>query len=185
MRVFVDESQVGGTGGTGPYILVATSVGPEVDLEELRQRLRRFVPGSQRKLHWHEAVRGFRLEILEFVARMDLEHCVVVRDVRHGERPERARRRCLEVLLWEMDRVGTEEVVLESRGPADDRRDLEMLGRLRARRIVGTGIRMFHARGHDEPLVWLPDVICGAVGAESRGNRDYRALIDHQIWSAS
>ena len=46
---------------------------------------------------------------------------------------------------------------------------------LRARREVRKTLRMNFARGTDEPLVWLPDIVAGAVSA-ARGDGDQQYL---------
>ena len=69
--------------------------------------------------------------ITHAVAGYDLEHLVVVRAGAANDRPERRRRKCLERLLHELETKAVDDIVLESRGPADDRRDIEMLNALR------------------------------------------------------
>lgn len=179
---YIDESQPGGTGSGGPYLLAATMLlDEESDAENIRWMLRGALPKGQKKIHWSESVPAFRASLVDKIAQWDLIHRVVVRDAQFGERPERARRSCIEELLYELDQRRVERAVFESRGPADDRRDREMLSKLRARKTVRGPLRMEHVRGHEEPLLWLPDIACGAVGQRLRGNDLYANGLGHQM----
>ena len=89
---------------------------------------------------------------------------------RNQDRAERRRRKCLERLLLELERRVVTDVVLEFRGPADDRRDIHMLNALRGRRYVSTSIRLSHVIGRLEPMLWIPDAVCGAVTSSRTGN---------------
>ncbi|GAB3266046.1 hypothetical protein GCM10027456_50000 [Kineosporia babensis] len=89
---------------------------------------------GQRKLHWRDEQDKRRLMISETVAALPIEALVVVRHSDPGESMERRRRKCMEHLLQELD--GCDELILESRGPADDRRDRTHLDALRRSHAV-------------------------------------------------
>lgn len=176
MWAFVDEShtQPRRTGAT-TYILAAALVDPAL-FEGHRAVLQRLRLPGQNKLHWHDETDRRRWLITDAIGALDALHVVVIRSTTASERIERQRRHCLERMVFELDSLGVADVVVESRGPADDRRDRAMMDALRARRIVGPGVRMDHRPGRSEPLLWLPDAVCGATHAGLAGQ-------DHH-WSA-
>jgi len=106
-----------------------------------------------------------------------VRHVAVLHRGRPSERLERRRRRCLERLLFELISRGIEHVVLEARAPSQNKLDRDMLDALRARRVVGAGLRMEHVLGNAEPLLWLPDLVCGAVSAGMRGDGQYMDIL--------
>lgn len=132
-------------------------------------------------MHWHDESDKRRREIIEVVARLPVDHIVVIREGRPGERPERRRRHCLERLCYELDHRGVTKVTLESRGPADDKRDRAMLGALRAKRVVSGALRLHHAPGPGEALLWLPDAVCGAVTRARAGDTTFTETVMSQM----
>jgi hypothetical protein len=115
------------------------------------------------------------------VAELPLRHLVVIRDGRPDERSERRRRYCLERMLFELESRGVDTATFESRGPADDRRDRNMLDALRARRIVSPRLRMAHMPGPKDPLLWVPDVVYGAVTYERTGDGEYFEILTSRL----
>lgn len=70
---------------------------------------------------------------------------------------------------------------MESRGSADDKRDVEMTNNLRASLVLPTNFRVAHVPGAEEPLLWAADAICGAYSAARVGNARWMLKIDHNI----
>lgn len=62
---------------------------------------------------------------------------------------------------------------MESREHRQNARDVELLNALRSQRLVGPELRIEHLPGPSDPLLWVPDVVAGAVGAERRGDASY------------
>lgn len=135
-------------------------------------RLRR-----QKKVHWRDESPERQSKVIAAVASLELEHLVVVRSCEPSERPERRRRQCLEHLCWSLQDLGVTQMTLESRGQRDDRRDLEALQTFRARKVVTGELRMEHRPGPAEPMLWVPDTVCGAVVADRTGNPEYMNVI--------
>lgn len=177
LTAFGDESESVRLKDPDTYILVATLC-PDPDHEDVRDTMRSLLHRGQRKVHWRETTNNReRHKIIDAVAGAGVEHVVVVRDGSPGERPERRRRHCLERLCYELDQLGVPQLLLESRGPADDKRDRHLLDTMRAKRVLPGGLRMGHAPGPSEPLLWLPDAVCGAVTQSRLGDDSYlRAL---------
>ncbi|WP_236688900.1 hypothetical protein [Clavibacter michiganensis] len=94
----------------------------------------------------------------------------MVRSVDSTEPFERRRRKTMERLLHELTMRDVALLVAESRGPADDRRDRDHLDTLRAARALSGPIRLDHRRGPVEPVLWVADIICGAIVQDRVGN---------------
>lgn len=174
MRAYVDEAHSASTEPQGRYILAASLLADE-DAEGARRvlaALRRTGP----KLHWRDEGDRRRLQVAQAVAEVPALHVVVNLTASTQMRVERMRRLCLIRLLIELDSLGVGRVVAESRGSADDGRDRALLDALRAQRALSSGLRLDHRPGPSEPLLWLPDVVCGVVRASLDG--------DHSFWSA-
>ena len=162
---WVDESQSDRQRDPDTYILAAAlTTGPEAEAE-MRKAMLALRTARGGKLHWNDSDDARQAAIIQTVRRIPAEHLVVVRSCHRGERDERRRRLCLQRLCLELDALGVETVTLESRGRADDRRDLKALQTFRAQRVVSSTLRMYHQPGPAEPLLWVPDAVCGAVVA--------------------
>ena len=89
----------------------------------------------------------------------------------------------MEALLYELSELRhVERVVFESRGAADDRADIDLVRALRFRRLVGRHVKVEHIAGPAEPLLWIPDIVCGSLGDHMRGQPAYLRRIDHQTY---
>ncbi|UFS58010.1 hypothetical protein [Subtercola endophyticus] len=130
-------------------------------------------PPSQLKLHWYESVEAQRRKYITLIAGMEIMHWVIVREDTQNEGPERSRRACIEMMIYELHQIEVFEAVFESRGAANDKRDIDMLGYLRATKTITKPFRIDHVRGMDEPLLWLPDIVCGAISEDMAGNHTH------------
>ena len=92
-------------------------------------------------------------------------------------RQERGRRICLERLLYELEAAGVSAVSLEERTLTLNKKDLFMVHAWRARHVIGHGLRVDHGDPTKEPLLWLPDIVAGAVMATHRGDGRWRDAI--------
>ncbi len=115
------------------------------------------------KLHWHNESAARRAHLVHQLAVIPISSVVVVRTARAVEGAERSRRKCLEGLLVELDRRDVDQAVLEAREPSQNRRDLDLVARLRQRQRLRSKLRVDHAAGPAEPLLWLADIVAGAV----------------------
>jgi hypothetical protein len=152
----IDETQSG-----GEYLLAAVIMS-----EPRRAALRDEALAlriSGRKLHWHNESATRRAYLVHQLAAMPISSVVVVRTARTAEGDERSRRKCLEGLLVELDRRDVDQAVLEAREPSQNRRDLDLVARLRQGRRLRSRLRVDHAAGPAEPLLWLADIVAGAV----------------------
>jgi hypothetical protein len=179
-HAWVDESVSVEADAPGFYVLAA-ALGDPGAAEAMRATLRLLVPGPRRRLHWHSEDDATRREVIERIADLDVTHLVVVRQVADTGRQERARRKCLERLLFELDQREVARAWLESRGTAADRRDLAMVEASRGSTAVSAELRVGFARPLGEPMLWIPDVVAGVV-RHARRTGDHRVLLE---WGAS
>ncbi len=164
MIAFVDESY-----GAERYLFAAAILNEvdETDTREFMWSLR--LPG-QRKLHWRNENNQRRELISDAVSLLPIEHFVVVRASRFSERTERQRRRCLEYLFFELSNQGLKSVIFESRSSMEDKGDRALLDAMRAKKHLDGDLRIEHAVGSSEPLLWVADAICGMAVSHLEGD---------------
>lgn len=166
---YVDESESRQDVDAGTYILCATIM-DERDITVTREKMSALKPAGRKKLHWHDDnTDSGRQKLVGHVTGLAAEHLVVVRLGSTDARVERRRRMCIERLSYELQLLGVTRVVFESRGPGD-KFDLELLQRLRSKRIINSALRFDHLPGPAEPLLWISDIVCGAVTQDRIGN---------------
>ncbi|MCO5997707.1 hypothetical protein [Actinoallomurus rhizosphaericola] len=165
---FVDESESNRKLDPDVYILAASILPPESRAAVREAMLRSRLPG-ERKVHWYHAAEKRRHLLSDVVASLSALHLVVVRSGIPGEPSERRRRKCLETLLFELASAGVSEVILESRQDRQNKSDRRLIDTLLARKVIAPEVRIRHALGPAEPLLWLPDIVAGAVVAARCG----------------
>lgn len=178
-RGWIDESGSNQTHDPGSYIL-ASAICPCGLEEDVRQTMNQLTPRGAAKLHWHHENDARRHDIITAIAEFDLLHLVVVRVHQPQEKSERRRRKCLELLVPRLEGRGITDLVLESRGRPDDRKDLDMLNALRSQHRAAT-TRFRHEIGRGEPMLAIPDAVCGAVTAARIGDHSYQDLLGEQL----
>lgn len=93
----------------------------------------------------------------------------------------------LYVLAAALANLGVSDVSIEARTESLNRRDMRMLDALRSRGTLAAGLAVTFARPIQEPMLWLPDAIAGAVSAHLRGRDSHpyellkRELTVHRI----
>ncbi|MGL4744885.1 MAG: hypothetical protein ACRCXL_10925 [Dermatophilaceae bacterium] len=180
LRAWVDESGSDRARDPGTYILAAAIGRHDAEPTTRHQMSQLRLPG-QIKLHWRDESAKRRQAIIRAVANCEIEHLVVVRAGAVDDRPERRRRKCLERLLYELELKYVHDIVLESRGRADDRRDLDLLNALRGGRNISTTIRLTHVIGRSEPMLWIPDAVAGTVTSSRTGEPRHRQVLEEQL----
>lgn len=173
---FVDESEPEPRSGSrGVYLLAAALIEAEQQ-EAVRTAVAAWLLPGQPKVHWHVENDRRRKLLVAALAGLPAMHLVVVRIDKHAT-AERRRRLCLNRLLLELDTAGVAEVYMEGRQAKQNAHDLQLLDVLRARQEVGPDLRMYHRPGRHEPLLWVPDLVAGAVGARHRGDSSYEDML--------
>ena len=169
LSAWVDESViVGPPGGSGTYTMAAV-VTDHGRCDELRRELADLTIKPGVRLHWVGEAMKRRDLIAEAVGRMDIAAIVAVSTPMERSRQERARRCCLERLLYELDQFGVTEAWLESRTATQDRRDLRLVDSARRKGLVSHEVQVRFARPSGEPMLWLPDAVAGAMSAAVLG----------------
>lgn len=152
----------------GVYLLAATIADP-AECDSVRAELRELLFGKATRLHWREETPARQRQIACVVGQIAVTHTVVIGSPLNPRRPERARRKCMERLMHELTTLGVSTVYVETRTRRDNARDRLMLDVLRTSHAVTSNLRINFAQPDSEPMLWLPDVVAGAVGAHHRG----------------
>ena len=177
---FVDESAHRPHHGeqAGSYIMAAVMV--ELSHCGMLRDVVRPLRVSGRRFHWRHEQPQSKTRAVETLADQHALHVVII-GAPLDRREERARRQCLERLLFELESAGIERVFLESRSERLNRQDYAAVAAFRARQVL-TRIRIDHLfpeGPNGEPLLWIPDVVAGAVAAELGGNPKHLEILAH------
>lgn len=163
MKAWVDES-VRETGVPTPMYLLGASLTQDTAQQEVSEALLRLAPRG-RKLHWRDLGDRGRNTMLEFLPSLRIEHVVVIAaPLRSGIKQERARGQCFQQLLWELQQRNVDHVTFEARTPAQDKADKRRVDGLRSRHLIPRSLRADWVPGANQPLLWTPDLVLGAVG---------------------
>jgi hypothetical protein len=128
-----------------------------------RAALRGLLLRRQRKLHWRDENDKRRACLVDAIAALRPSALVVVGVGLDIRRQERARRKCMEHLLWELGRRPVVDVFFESRDPGMDAADKKLIDVLRVRNAIAPRLRALWVPAVEEPLAWLPDIVAGAA----------------------
>jgi hypothetical protein len=173
---WLDESIVTARPGVqGTYTMAAVVTGPACD--DLRHAVRALSVRPGVRLHWVTESVKRRDRIATLIATLDVLAIVAVGAPMANTKQERARRCCLERLLYELDQLGVREVWLESRREVQDGRDLALVDSARDKGLVSKHLKVGFAKPSEEPMLWLPDAVAGAVTAGVLGDRRWVELL--------
>lgn len=156
--------------GSSEYLYILTAVIPEeAEEERARPTLLKLLRSGQDQYHWR-AERREKERRAAVAALEQIPHGTVSIVLPYSDRTkqERARRRCMERLLFELAAGGVSDIIVEARGKKDDRKDLETLDFMRQRRMLPAPLHIHHQIGREQPLLWIPDIVCGLVGLDLR-----------------
>ncbi|PZF82644.1 hypothetical protein [Jiangella anatolica] len=160
----------------GVYVLAAVVIGaPDAPL--VRDAMRSLEPRPGHRFHWRDRLPDARLAAAAVVAGLPVLPVAVIGAPVDARRQERARRQCLEALLFDLASAGVDEVWLESRNPALDRRDVQAIAAFRSRGVISRDLPVGHRRPGEEPLLWAADLVAGAICAAEGGEPAYRDLL--------
>ncbi len=166
---------------SGRYILASVVCDPS-GCDPVRQALRALLQGRQRRLHWRDETGPRRTKIAATISAVDMAAVVVVGAPMANRRQERARRLCMETLLPTLEQdYGVSRVFLEARTQTLIRKDREHVANLVGKRLITPALRVDSARPLEEPMLWIPDAVAGAVGADRLGNPEWLDIIRHKV----
>jgi hypothetical protein len=164
---------------SGLYLL-ATTVADPGECEPIRDTLRGLLVGRTPRLHWRDQTPRRRRFIAGVLADLAVTHTVVVGMPLDQARQERARRQCMERLFHELHALAVVRVWIEARTASLNNRDQTMIAALRSRHVLPDSLTFNFAHPVQEPMLWLPDAIAGAVGMHYRKDDDspYQSIAD-------
>lgn len=169
---YLDESSAVRSEDHQAY-LVCAAVVPIRESEALREKLLPLRLKGQIKLHWTDESDARRRKIITSIAELAPMTAVVTHLSIRQHKTERFRRKCLETIYYELADMGVQEVTCEARTASQNKSDLAHIVALRRQKIVTPDFRINHCRGGEDPLLWLPDIVLGAINAMHKGNSWY------------
>ena len=140
------------------------------DLEKIREELRPLRLPGQVKLHWTDERHSRRRKIVDTLSEIDSMQAIITHQSEVSKKTERHRRKCLEQMYFELSEMHVHNGTLESRQEAQNRRDVAHIVALQGQG-QSAGIRLRHVRGGDDPLLWIPDAVLGALNSVHLGGR--------------
>lgn len=174
---YTDESFHEAANG-GFYVLAAAMFAPAAlgDVRDVVMSLR----GRRKvdKLHWSQMDRREQVEAAKRLADAGGAYLVAVATPVPRRRQERARARCMTVLVGELYGRGVTRMVAESRQEVLDRRDVETVRGARFGLPRGTRFHISHMPGALEPVLWAADIVAGAVRLDRQGDPSARSYLD-------
>lgn len=174
---WVDESYR--AAADGHYVLAAAVI-EATRVDAVRAQARAVPPKGAKVFHWRDERPELRMTMLKQVVGMGVGLVVAVSTPVDSRRQQRARALCLKRLAWELAERGVRELVIESRGEQDAQDRKVLAGLHRAGEIPKDLIYRFDTK--DEPALWVPDAIAGAVGEDRCGGDGlYLAVIDGMV----
>ena len=167
LHAFVDESV------RGTYMICAVMI-PASEVASARRVLRGLLKGSQGRLHMAKENVHNKKSILNQVSSMEVVAQVITISI-SGQSQRKARDKCLKSLVGQLLEMKVQRVVIESCD--QDKADLQVMGDELARLGALHVISIVHMRPHEEPLLWIPDVIGWAYGKAGAWRKKIEGLL--------
>lgn len=162
----VDESFRRGVDGRG-YSLLAAAIVPDVASATIERQLRDFVQPGQRRFHWRDERPEYREGFMALVAGLAplevfaLAYCQVTAN---QKKAQHARVRSTWALVDDLRQRDVGTLVFESRQERNDVQDRREIILAQKAGVASASLVYRHGRPKEEPLLWLPDAVAGAVG---------------------
>jgi len=182
LHSWVDES-MHVDGDNGLYVLAAV-VCDAGGCDPIRDALRELLDEGQAKLHWGAESPERKDKIIGAVAQIDMAAVVVIGAPMAKKKQERARAVCMESLLLHLAAMDVTHVLLEARTQSLNDRDMKLIDAIRGKKLIPSGLRIDVGQPSTEPMLWIPDIVAGATGADRvHGNPQYldqiRSTVTH------
>ncbi|MGW1043693.1 hypothetical protein [Streptomyces sp. NPDC002547] len=165
----------------GFYIIAAAVIEDEAHDQAREEMLRLQAKHAPEKLHWTKRDNAERAELARAVAALDGLHVVAVGAPVRPRRQERARAHCLNLLVCELHGFGVEHLFMEARDQVLNGRDIATVQQARYALPKDAVFRLDHLPGAAEPLLWVADIVAGAVRAEKLGQPQYREILGERV----
>ena len=143
------------------YLLGATVLSERNDAA--MKALELLKPHGAKKLHWRELGAKSQQKALAIISGLDSTTTIISGTPLEKHKQERARRKCLELLLTTLEGLGIDKLILESREADLDKKDVDLLFYARQNMMI-SNIDIAHVPGFGEPRLYVPDQILGAFG---------------------
>lgn len=166
---------------SGFYIIAAAIVPAAAEETARAEMLRLRGKHAPAKLHWTKRDAKERIELAQVVSALEGLHVVAVGTPVRPRRQERARAQCLSQLIRELHGFGVERLFMEAREAELNARDIATMRHARFGLPKGAPFRLDHLYGAAEPLLWVADVVAGAVRAEKLGEPRYREILSDRV----
>ena len=148
----------------------------------IRSTLRTLVDAGQPRLHWSSESPERKEKIVGALAQVDMTSVVVIGAPLPKKKQERARAVCMESLTVLLAGFGVSKIFLEERNPSLNQRDRRLIETIRGKKLIPPELRIDLERPSEEPMLWMPDIVAGAVGADRvRGNPRYLDAIRSMV----
>lgn len=173
VTLYIDESYSNfEANNNGYYVLSGVWVEAE-DEARVRVELASLKLSRESKAHWSASSRNRKHKMVRSLTELPLRYIAIARRSLELEHTEFQRRKALERMLDETSSARPEELVLESRGAGNDRKDNEFVSGLRLESRLSADTEIRHVRGQEEPLLWSADFVCGALLAHLHGQTEF------------
>lgn len=170
-RAFLDESSANRGEAQQEYLVCAALI-PDFECDDLRDQLGPLLLPGQVKVHWTDESERRRQEIVARIVELGPINVVISHLDARRRKVERYRRKCLERTYHELIDMQVYDLTLECRTDNQDRDDLAHIVALRGQGM-DRQLRISHRRGGDEPLLWIADVVLGAVNSAHLGQEQH------------
>lgn len=170
-RGFADESSAVRSVDRQEYLIGAALIAAD-HCGRIREQLRPLLLPGQVKLHWTDESEARRRDIVRAVAALEPMSVVITHLSARQAKTERFRRKCLEDLYHEMVSMEIFDLTLETRSRAQDSKDRAHIVALQSQGL-DKRLRLGHSRGGDEPLLWIADIVLGAINSAHLGEPAY------------
>ena len=167
IQAFVDESQ------RERYIICAAFVSPN-DLRAARRELRGMLLPRQSLLHFVRESPQRRRSLLDAMCELPIR----TRLYTSAEKEPIARQRALEALLADLLALQGQRLVIECREVSQDDRERHLIAEAVRQSTAPAGLSYCHLRSREEPLLWVPDAVAWAYGADGEWRLRADTLIE-------
>ncbi|MEU8883865.1 hypothetical protein [Streptomyces hydrogenans] len=119
-----------------------------------------------------------RNDAAQLVANQNGIHVVAVGTPVPRRKQERARSKSLSALIVELHGFEIDHLYIEAREATLNQKDIATVAYTRRNSLPkGTVFRADHIPGPTEPLLWISDIVAGAVHAHRKGDQRYTQLL--------
>lgn len=151
-HVYIDES------AQQDYLLICASVAPAT-AQTIRGELRKLLLPGQRSLHMKDERLHRRRRIRDAVTDLDTQVIIYSANIRNHRGQTSARDACLRRASTAAVQSGVHRMVLDRNDPYVQRDLRSIIAGAQSAGAVPVPFSYHHQQRHEEPLLWIPDVV--------------------------